>query len=419
MIRHYKKIIFVAIIIIGLFLWQLYQKVFSAKENFSGRPGGEASVAVEVKPIQEMTIDDEGLFTGTLLPRAQFIVAPKLIGRVKKIFVNIGDPVKYGQLIAQIDDDEYLQQVERAQAELDVAIASVEEARSAFEVAKRDYERVIALRDKKIASEAELDAAKAKNTQQEAKYKVALAQVTQKEASLREAKVRLSYTKIKATWEENNLKNSYRFVGERFVYEGALVNTNTPIVTILDINTTIGVIYVIERDYPKIKVGMKAEITTDAYPLKKFEGGIVRIAPMLKESSREARIEIEIPNPDNTLKPGMFIRAKIVYSTENNAVVVPVNSLANRDEKEGIFLADTTQMRVSFIPIKRGITNNEYTEIVEPPLSGLVVIMGQHLLEDGSSIIIPGFRTEGTKKQIGGNKPSSQKNKGDRIGEKQ
>lgn len=379
--------IIILIIVVSLFGWQLYNRIFSSGGDFG--PGrGSSAVAVEVSPVRIAAINDEGSFTGSLLPRAQYTVVPKVTGRLEKIFVNIGDEVKYNQLIALLEDEEYFQQVERAQAELEVAKATVVEASTSFEVAEREFERAKILQDKKIGSESELDNAHARYKAQEANYKVSHAQVAQREASLKEAKVRLSYTKIHATWEEESKDNKNRVVGERFVYEGAMLTPNTPIVTILDINTVIAVIYVIERDYPKVKAGMEAIIETDAFPSRVFKGKITRIAPILKESSREARVEIEIPNGDHVLKPGMFVRVQIIFSTKDNATVVPISSLANRENKQGIFLADTNEMKVRFVPVSVGIVNGELVEINDPSISGLVVTLGQHLLEDGSSISI-------------------------------
>ena len=108
-------------------------------------------VAVEVAPVRKTTVRDLHLFTGTLYPGSQFIVAPKVAGRLERLMVNIGDRVKRNQLIAEIDDDEYQQQVDQAKAELDVAKARIEESRSTLDVARRELERVKALRQRDIS----------------------------------------------------------------------------------------------------------------------------------------------------------------------------------------------------------------------------------------------------------------------------
>jgi len=163
---------------------------------------------------------------------------------------------------------------------------------------------------------------------------------------------------------------------------------NEPIVSILENNPLTAVVYVIERDYQKIKVDQQSIVTTDAYPDKTFTGSVVRIAPLLKESSRQARVEIEVPNPDQLLKPGMFVRSRIEFTRHDNVTLIPFAALVRREGKEGVFIAEANNLKARFVPVTTGIINGELAEVIEPEISGLVVTLGNHLLEDGSDIII-------------------------------
>ena len=380
-----KKYIIVAIVVVTTLIgWQIYQKMsLSTKRPFRQQ---NLSVAVEVTPVKKTTIREIGIFTGTVLPDSRFIVAPKVAGKLEKLFVNIGDEVTRGELIAVLDDDEYVQQVDQARAELDVARANMEEKRSGLNLARREFERAKALREKKIVSESELDAAEAQYKAALAKQKVVVAQVAQKKSELKTTQVRQAYTRIKASWENGN---EPRVVGERFVDEGAMLTANAPIASIIDIRTLKAVIHVIERDYPRVRAGQGAVITTDAYPDKIFTGTIERIAPILKEAARQARVEINIPNPDKLLKPGMFVRVQIEFDRHDNATVVPVNALIKSNGLRSVYLADTEKMRAKLITVEVGIISGDTAEIVKPAISGLVVTVGQHLLEDGSAITLP------------------------------
>jgi RND family efflux transporter MFP subunit len=371
--------------IFGIAGWQAYKRI-SASANKKGISRSAAPVAIETRPIRKDVIRDIGIFTGSLLPKSQFIVAPKVAGWLKKLLVNIGDTVQQNQVIAILDDEEFTQQVEQVRAELLVAKANAENCTSDLDIAKREYERAKALREKQIASASELDESEAAFNACQTRLKVSLAQVAQKEAALKAADVRLSYTKVQAFWEDGD---EPRVVGERFVDEGALLQVNEPIVSILENNTLIALVYVIERDYQKIKVGQQSVVTTDAYPGKTFTGGVVRIAPMLKESSRQARVEIEVPNPQQLLKPGMFVRAKIEFARHDNAMLIPFTALVRREDKEGIFIVETNNLKARFVPVTTGIINGELVEVIEPKISGLVVTLGNHLIEDGSDIILP------------------------------
>jgi multidrug efflux pump subunit AcrA (membrane-fusion protein) len=414
-----KKFLLVLLVlaIIAMAGWQLYSRIVETDvKQKSGRAA--VAVAVETRPIYKDSIRDLGVFTGSLEPKSRFDVAPKVAGWLKELLVDVGDTVERNQVIAVLDDEEFAQEVEQARAELQVAKANAANYASDLDIAKREYERAKQLREKQIASASELDVSEASFNASQTRYKVSLAQVTQKEAALKTALVRLSYTKVQAFWEEGDQPrvvgvqrvedvsrvegvppsnrgqdardtNTPRVVGERFVDVGELLSVNQPIVSILENNPLTAVVYVIERDYPKVTIGQQAIVTTDAYPGKTFAGSITRIAPLLKESSRQARLEVEVPNPDLTLKPGMFVRARVEFARHENATLIPLAALVKRDNKDGVFIADTKNLKARFVPVTTGIINGEIVEITEPQISGLVITMGNHLLEDGSDIMLP------------------------------
>jgi len=382
-----KKVLVIVVVvaILALLGWRIYRKVTQVK-NANG-PGGTRAVAVTVEPVRTATIRNVAEFTGTLLPRSQFVVAPKVAGRLEKLLVNIGDSVKNGDLVAVLDSEEYAQQVAQARAELEVSKANLADCQSTLDVAGRQFQRAKDLREQKVASEAELDEAQANYRAAEAKHQVAEAQIRQKDAALKTAEVRFSYTSIRAAWEDGT---GPRRIAERFVDEGAMLKANDPIVSVVDLSSVTAVVYVIERDFPQIRVGQEATVMTDAYADRQFTGKVVRLAPVLKEESRQARVEIEIPNRDGLLAPGMFVRARIQFAEHPGATVVPVSALVRRNGNQGVFLADTEAMRGHFVAVRVGIVDGNLAEVLEPKLEGTVVTLGQHLLEDGAAIVLPG-----------------------------
>lgn len=383
-----RKVIFISIIavIIGLVGWRVCRKAFKSGED-SDLQRKAMPVAVEIESVKKATIHDLGNFTGTLVPKSQFTIAPKISGRLEKLMVNIGDRIERNQLIAVLDDEEYNQQVRQAEADLQVALANLEESLSSVNVAKRELERIEELHRKGISADSELDSAKGVYTTQESRYKVSEAQVAHKEAALEATNIRLSYTRIRATWEEGD---NNRIVGERFVDEGAMLVANARILSILEINPLIAVIHITDKDYFRMKKGQNAFISTDAIPDKAVSGKIVRIAPLLKETSREARIEIEISNQEELFKPGMFVSVQIEFASHNDATVVPLRSVVKRGSQQGVFLVDMKNNTAQFVLVKVGIASSELAEIIDPPaFSGFVVTLGQHLLAHGSPIILP------------------------------
>jgi RND family efflux transporter MFP subunit len=400
-----KKNIWIIILVVcvGLVGWQVYRKIEQAGGAGIKR-NGPMAVAVETAPVRRQTVRRIGEFSGTLTPKSQFYVAPKVPGRLEKMLVNIGDALKTGDLVALLDQEEYIQQVKQAEAELDVAKANLAEADSALEVARSDYARRKKLIQRQATSLTEAEIAEAKYLAADAKRKVALAQIAQKEAALKAAEIRLSYTEIYASWEGGS---ELRKVSERFVDEGAMLRANDPIVSVVDVSTVIGVIHVIERDYPSIHMGQKAFLHTDAYPNQSFTGEIIRISPVIKESSRQARVEIEVPNPSGKLAPGMFVRAVIQFEEHPDAVTVPINALVKRNGQSGVFVADMETKTARFVPVVTGITNNSVVEVVEPKLDGRVVTLGHHLLTDGTAIMTSGGKAnKKASPEPGKSKPS-------------
>ena len=377
-------LLLVVLAIITIVGWFTYKKIQSTGDVARGRPS--MAVPVEIMPIRKDVINDVGIFTGSLIPKSQFVVAPKVSGWLRELLVNVGDTVTRNQVIAVLDDAEYTQQVEQARAELQVTKANADNCSSDLKLAEREYERAKALRDKQIASVSELEQAEAELNSIKTQLEVSLAQVAQKEAALKAAELKLSYTKVQAFWESDD---QTRVIGERFVDEGTLLQVNQQIVSILENDILIAVVYVVEKDYPKIKIDQVAVIDTDAYPEKTFTGKIVRVAPLLKETSRQARVEIEIPNPDQLLKPGMFVRTRIEFASHENATLIPLAALVRRNDTQGVFIVDRENLKANFISVKVGIINNDLVEILEPEISGYVATLGNHLLEDGSNVTLP------------------------------
>ncbi len=352
---------------------------------------GKPPVAVEVAPVVKSDIRDIGNFSGTLSPRSSFTVSPKVAGRLNRLTVDIGDEVRSGQVIAELDDEEYVQDVLQARADLAVAQAQKVQTESALELASRELERTRTLREKEFVSESDMDQAQSEYDAAYANHQVAVAQLEKRKAELRSAEVRQSYTRIAVSWVDGP---ATRVVGERYVDEGAMLTVNSSIVSILDNSVMTAEIDVIERDYPKIKLDQPAAINTDAFPGKIFVGKINRIAPMLQESSRQAKVEIDVPNPDGELKPGMFARVQIEFRTHENVIVIPTSAIARRNEREGVFVIDRESMTAKFTEIQTGIRQDDRIEVLSPEIKGEIVTLGHHLLEDGGAIRLPNVKPQ-------------------------
>ncbi len=376
----------------GLSLWQ--------HERLAGLGGASGvaiesqrqerrAIAVETAAVETGAIRARLIFSGSLTPAAQFDIAARIAGRLEELKVDIGDAVEPGQLIGRLDDEESVQQLAQAQAELAVARASLAEAEAALEASTRSLRRTRELREQRVASQSELEAAETEVQAQKARVDLARSQISQRQAAVRAAEVRLSYTSLRATW---NGGGESRVVAERYADEGTLLQANSPVLSLVSLDPLRGVIFAVERDYARLRVGQPVIITSDALPGRSFDGEISRLAPVFREASRQARVEVHIPNPDGTLKPGMFIQARVQVDTRDDATLVPLDAVVERNDTRGLFRVRETDdgAIAEFVTVETGLEEDGMVEVLGPALSGRVITVGQHQLSDGIAIRLAG-----------------------------
>ena len=276
------KIVILALLLISMAVlgWWMTSLLQDRTDGNSGK--ALRPIPVAVAPIQHGPIAMRRTFSGELEATAQFLAAPKVSGRVERMLVNIADSVARGQVVAELDNEEYVQAVAQSQADLDVARANQSEAESAYEIAKREFKRTESLLKRGIASDSQYDAVRQEQLAKQAQLKVAQAQVAKAESSLQTANIRLGYTKVTAGWTGGD---DHRVVAERYVDEGQTVTANAPLFLIVELNPIVGIIYVTEKDYARMSSGQEVALVTDAFPGEIFSGCIERIAPVFRVSS--------------------------------------------------------------------------------------------------------------------------------------
>lgn len=355
-------------------------------EDVAGQSGRGQPAAVEVAPVEHGPIELRRVFTGSLEARGRFVVASNVGGRVERLLVDLSDPVSQGQVVAELDDAEQTQSVAESSAELAVRRASLASAKSALEIAEREIERVRSLETRGLVPDSELDAAKSRHLAAKTEVKVANAQLKQALAAYRRARIRSGYARVIANWSGDD---ETRVVAERHVAEGDTVAPNDPIVTVVNLRPLIAVIHVTEREYGLLQPEQAATLTTEAYPDRTFPAVLRRIAPVFHESSRQARMELEVANEDGLLKPGMFVRAEIVLDRVEDATVVPLASIATRDGNKGVFVVDPDGAHVTWRRVETGIQQGDRIQVSGAELEGRVVTLGHQLIGDGAAITIP------------------------------
>ena len=385
--KYSLKIVLVAIlaVIVVLVLLTIWRRGRTDVTDTAGRGERQRVVPVEVAEVREGRLDRTRMFSGSLTASAEVRIAPKISGRIARILVDLSDPVERGAEVALMDDAEFTQAVTSVHADLVVARAQAAEASNRLELAQRELERTQTLEERGVASAATLDAIQSEFTMRKAAAEVAAANLEARKSALATAEIRLGYTRVTANWTEGD---GQRLVAERFLDEGDTVAANTPILSIVSLRPIRTVFYVPERDYALLDVGQEVTLRTDAFPGETFPGKIARIAPVFREDTRQARVEVTSPNDDERLKPGMFVRASVILETAQNTQMVPRTAIVRRSGEDGVFLIRDDAETVTWTPVVTGIQNATHIAIREPALEGKVVTLGQQLLGDGSAIRI-------------------------------
>lgn len=384
-----KKIVFgsIVLIIVALVLF----RVFSPKQDSSQQTGfggggfrrGRSSrpqgpVAVETAKIKYGYIEQRKEFTGTIKASYTYEIRSKVSGRLVTISKRIGDRVMRDEIVGSLDNTEYQQAVQEALAQTKISAASISEAQAQVTYLQREVQRVKELVSKGISSQAELDDVTNKLNSQKSRLELARAQAAQKKVNLDQARTRLEHTTLRAALSG--------FVAARHTDGGALLSPNSPVLTIVGIDTVFVEIPATERDYPLIAKGQTAQISVEALPEKQFLGVVRNTAPSFDASTRTAMIEIAVVNDSLLLKPGLFARVSITLARKESAQLVPSEAVITRDQKNAVFVV--IDHDALLVPVSVGLADNDHVEIVEPKLKGNVVTLGAHLLADGSKVLL-------------------------------
>ncbi len=378
----------------------------------AGGRGGRGGVSrppmpVEFATVTRASVSEQILVVGNLIGAATVDVVPRVNGRLQVVGVKLGDPVREGQVIARVEDNEIREQVRQAEASYKVSDASIRQREADLKLAQTNLERSRSLFQRQLLPQQTLDDVEARYQAAVAQLDLARAQFEQAKARLDELKFTLSNTLIVSPVDG--------FIGKRFLDPGAFASTNAPVASVVDIRTVRMVANLVERDMRRVPVGTPANVQVDAFPGETFKGRVSRVAPIFDPATRTAEIEIEVPNVGYRLKPGMYSRVQLTVDTRPDAVTVPRNALVDLEGKSGVFVASAPDgaraggdqpstssgqpstssgqggakvMTAKFQPVQIGIRDGERVEITSGLNAGTQVITtGASALKDGDRIV--------------------------------
>ena len=354
--------------------------------------------AYVTEPAREGPLRVTVTATGTLQPTNQVDVGSEVSGIIDKVLVDFNDPVKQGQVIAELDTQTLEARVASARASLAVAEASQATAEATVVETRAKVARSRELASRNIASQQTLESDEAAAQRAVAQAASAKAQVTAQRASLQETETALRKGMIRAPIDG--------VVISREVRPGQTVAASfqTPVLFKLadDLRHMELHLNLDESDVGQVRSGQKAEFRVDAYPGRSFAAEItsVRFAP--KEVNNVVTYEtvLSVDNPDLLLRPGMTATADILVDHKERTLLVPNRALRFLPSEAAGAEGTGTRSRVWVVrdgaavavPVETGLTNGEVTEVTSGDVAS------------GTGVIVDLQRTP-RRQQQGGNGP--------------
>jgi RND family efflux transporter MFP subunit len=358
----------------------------------------EANVQQESLPEVSVMAATRGSLMGNLvLPgNIQAVTEAPILARaegfIQRRYVDIGDKVNAGQLLADIQAPELDQQVvqsraavQQTQADLERATAALEQGKANEQLAKVTASRWDNLSKKGVVSRQE-------NDQYQAQYLAQSANVRALDRAVAAAKGNVAASQAnvaRLTELQSYLQVRAPFAGVitlRNIDVGALVNTgSTLLFRIAQTNPLRTYVNVPQVDAPEVRVGQTATLSTADLPDRKFNGVVTRTANALDPASRTLLVEIQVPNPDGKLMPGTYAQVDLNLPRKDPPLLIPSDTLVVRPAGTLVALVDADS-KVHFQPVTVGRDLGDRIEV----LSGLKV--GQRVIVNPNDSVQEGVK---------------------------
>jgi len=372
-----------SLILVGTSSLALLVVLLLRGKNAHADKGEEVSLRpAAVALVKRSPITNSLTLSGAFRPYQEVDVHAKVAGYIRNIFVDVGDHVKAGQVLAILEVPELSAQVMGAEADIRRSQDSIQRAKSEIERARSThsayhfaYSRLQQASEARpgLIAEQELDDAEAKDKESEA-------QITSAQAALAEAQSELSIAqanrdRLAALEAYSHITAPFTgVVTKRYADTGALIQAGTasdtqsmPVVQLAEWSRLRLVVPVPESAVPGLHLGGLVQVHVSALN-RNFEGRVARFADALNDETRTMHTEIDVENPDGTLVEGMYAEATLVLDHKENALTVPIQAVEQNGSTASVLTVDSHD-RVQEQEVKLGAESSDRVEV----LAGLQV----------------------------------------------
>ncbi|HIV71607.1 MAG TPA: efflux RND transporter periplasmic adaptor subunit [Candidatus Aquabacterium excrementipullorum] len=346
--------------------------------------------------VRKADLEDNVLASGTVKAIKQVSVGAQVSGQVKKLYVALGDQVKQGQLIAEIDADTQTNTLRNAEAALRNAQATRLAKQAALVQAELTFKREQELLTQDATSRETYEAAKASLDTLKAEIAAQEAQIEQNRISADTARVTLGYTRILAPMDGR--------VVAVVTEEGRTVNATQSAPTIIKLaklDTVTVKAQISEADVVRVKPGLPVYFTILGESDKRYEAKLRAIEPVPESEQTDSTTStsstssssstttavyynglFDVPNPEDKLRVSMTAQVSIVLARANDALVIPSAALSDRRDKEGryevrVLEGDEKHPRINPRKVRIGLNNRVQAQVLEGLNEGDKVVVGE------------------------------------------
>ena len=384
----------------ALFLTSCKSDYQASTRQGQGRPGSAESRKVKTVAVAETPFGETVTANGTLAAFDQTTVSVKVPGRVRTMTVDLGTVVNKGQVIAQLEPQDYSLRVQQAQASLSQArarlglapegnddridpeqTATVRQARAMLDEARHNRDRAEQLVQQGVIAKAEFDSANATFKVAEGRYQDAYEEIRNRQGVLaqRRSELALAQQQLKDTAVVAPLDG---VVQEKRTSVGEYLAAGTPVVNIVRMDPLRLRAEIPERESHTVRTGQDVRVTVDGDE-SVYVGKIMRLSPVIAEQSRMLVVEADVRN-NGKLRPGSFAHAEIVTNDAKMAVTVPNNAIVTFAGIEKVIVIQNGKALEK--PITTGRRSPEFTEIVAGVNVGEKVIVNPGNLQSGQPV---------------------------------
>jgi len=350
----------------------------------------ETPLPVKVEKAQKGNLIIKLKSPGEAVTDRKIIMKAEIAGKIKSLNAEESRHVKKGEILLEIEDEEYKLELESQEADrlrylseilLEKKFGEYEESSSRPDEknileAEKEYEKARQLFQKGLISTEEFEKkskqyelALIESGERKEEIRAAAKGLTQAEIRVKKAKMVLEKTKIRAPF--------YGIVYNIKVSPGENVSNGSELFTLINIERIKVHAKVLESEIRKMKVGREVELTFSSYPEKSFKGMVKAISPIVNPEDKTCKVIIDVANPGEEIKPGMHVDVEIASNIYENRLLIPQEAVLVRGGRKMAFVVENGLAKWRYIQV--GFENEDFVEVLEGIEEGEQVITEGHL----------------------------------------